>query len=68
MLNRHCFVLLEVNGKVAFDQPASGERFLLGPANYMGNGLTTMRDFHFRDLEMTLKGHPRSKVMSHDAL
>ena len=30
-----------------------------------GIGLHAMIDFNFRDLEMTLKRHPRSKVMTH---
>ena len=25
-----------------------------------GNSLATLGDFHFRDLEVTLRGHPRS--------
>ena len=30
-----------------------------------GIGLHAMSDFNFRDLETTLKSHPRSKVMTH---
>ncbi len=30
-----------------------------------GDGLPAMNDFNFCDLEMTLKSHPRSKVMTH---
>jgi len=29
-----------------------------------GIGLVAMGNFHFRDLEMTLKGHPRSMVIA----
>ena len=34
----------------------------------MSDGLPPTGDFHFVTLEMTSKSHPRSEVMSHDAL
>ncbi len=50
--------------KVPFDQPASVDIFVHGPPYATGNGLTATSDFHFCVLDITLKGHPRSKVIA----
>jgi len=51
--------------KVAFNQPGNMNIFVNKHQYATGDGLPAMSDFNFRDLEMTLKSHPRSKVMTH---
>ncbi len=49
---------------VPFDRAVHGEHFVNKHPQATGDGLPAMDDFNFRDLEMTLKSHPQSKVMT----
>jgi len=52
LLNRHCFVLLEVNGKVAFDHTCEWERFCARARKLYGQ-----RFDHYERFSLSLKWH-----------
>ncbi len=50
---------------MAIGQPGNAEHFVSQqPQAEAGDGSTAFGDFHFRDIEVTHKSNPNSKVMT----